>query len=77
MPLFDFTCDACSATFETLVRGGERPRCPQCRGTRLTRHLSAAAVHGAASTNSLPVCQEPSGPPCGPGFCRTGQCELD
>lgn len=77
MPLFDYTCETCSATFEVLLRGSERPHCPQCRGTRLTRHLGAAAVHGGRSSAELPICREPSGPPCGPGYCRTGNCQFD
>lgn len=38
MPLYDFACEACEATFEALARPGESPPCPAC-GAERTRRL--------------------------------------
>jgi putative FmdB family regulatory protein len=38
MPLYDFACDACEATFEALAKPGEAPACPAC-GAEVTRRL--------------------------------------
>lgn len=50
MPLFDFHCADCDATFEELVRqGADAPACPGC-GSASTRKLpSAFAVGGGAA----------------------------
>jgi len=37
MPLYDFTCDACDATFEAWAKPGEAPACPTCGDTRTRR----------------------------------------
>ena len=44
MPLFDFTCRACRATFEALVRSGHPPACPNCGSADLEQHLATFAV---------------------------------
>lgn len=44
MPLYEFRCDPCAHEFETLVRPGDVPSCPLCRGEKLTRLLSQVAV---------------------------------
>ena len=42
MPMYDYVCAACGATFEELCRGGETasPACPVCGGTETRRQLS-------------------------------------
>jgi putative FmdB family regulatory protein len=40
VPIYDFTCEACGATFEELVRGHEQPRCPSCGAPEPRRLLS-------------------------------------
>jgi putative FmdB family regulatory protein len=47
MPLFDFTCRACNATFEALVRAGHPAVCPSCGGSDLEQHLASFAVKTA------------------------------
>lgn len=41
MPIYEYCCNFCDHRFETLVRGGEEPECPQCRSRELKRLLSA------------------------------------
>lgn len=43
MPLYSYSCPACDAPFETLVRSGETPACPTCGGTDLQKLLSMPA----------------------------------
>ena len=52
MPLFDFRCRACRCEFESLVRPGSTPECPDCRGTDLERQLSTFAVSSAEKTKA-------------------------
>ena len=40
MPLFDFRCRACGATFEALVRPPADPVCPACHATDLERLIT-------------------------------------
>ena len=77
MPIYEYACSKCNEEFELLVRGSEQPTCPSCGGHKLDRLLSIPAAHTRTGSQSLPVCQANSGPPCGPDFCRTGQCNFD
>jgi putative FmdB family regulatory protein len=63
MPIFEYVCRNCQATFETLMLPGERetPACPQCGGKDAQKLMSAGAVrpHGIPSGSggwSLPKC---------------------
>lgn len=44
MPLYDFRCRACGATFEALVRPSHPPACPSCASVDLERVLSTGSV---------------------------------
>ena len=44
MPLYLYVCRACRHEFETLVRAGHEPACPQCSGQDLERQPSTFAV---------------------------------
>lgn len=46
MPYFSYRCTACNHTFETLVRSGEIPACPECQAETLDRLLTGAPVIG-------------------------------
>lgn len=49
MPIFEFSCDACGAEFEELLRQPDPPgkvHCPSCGSSQVRRRLSAFAVHG-------------------------------
>lgn len=46
MPLYEYHCQACGRDFETLVRSGSTPACPQCRSTALEKIVSRIAPAG-------------------------------
>lgn len=46
MPIYDYHCSACGADFETLVRSGDTPACPQCQGVALEKRVSRLAPAG-------------------------------
>ena len=46
MPLYDYHCKACDATFERLVRTGTAPTCPHCGAVDLERAVSRIAPAG-------------------------------
>lgn len=52
MPIFEYACDACHHTFETLVRTGDVPACPKCAATTLTKQISLPAIQ-SESTHGL------------------------
>lgn len=68
MPVYEYKCAACDATFEELVlaeRDAKRVVCPKCGDKRVKRVPSVFAAHSAAA--------KPSARP--PGGC--GQCSAD
>jgi putative FmdB family regulatory protein len=67
MPLYEYTCQQCEHTFETLVFNGEAVECPECHGDKLERLWSVPAKPRA---EGLPMSCDPKLPPCGPGCCR-------
>ena len=46
MPLYDYQCQTCGHHFETLVRAGSTPVCPQCNSGSLEKQLSAPVAPG-------------------------------
>jgi putative FmdB family regulatory protein len=70
MPLYEFTCQKCDHTFETLVFNGEAVECPECQSSRLERLFSVPAKP-RSDGQSLPMSScDPKLPPCGPSCCR-------
>ena len=49
MPIFDYSCSACSAEFEALVRGSNSPVCPECGSKELERKLSFPVVRSEST----------------------------
>ena len=49
MPLYEYRCEPCDRTFETLIRSsGDQPHCPQCGNVDVDKQLSVpAAAHTA------------------------------
>ena len=86
MPMYEYRCEPCDHSFETLVRSAsDTPVCPRCRGSeRLHKQFSvpaAARATGAGASAGLPMCQPgPSPMPmmggCGGGGCGSGMCGL-
>lgn len=81
MPLYEYHCEPCDHSFETLIRTqSDSPHCPQCGGIDLVKQFSvpAAAQSSSRPGSSLPVCNTPApGFGCGSGPCRSGMCGLD
>ncbi len=76
MPIYEYRCEPCEHTFETLVRSAaDEPRCPRCgQPDHLVKQFSVpAAPRGGASSASLPVS---SPAPCGAPHCGGGMCGL-
>ena len=63
MPIYEYACPRCDASFETLIvrRSDEAEvRCPRCGTPDVARRMSRpAAVGGSSGGGSLP-------PACGP-----------
>jgi putative FmdB family regulatory protein len=81
MPIYEYHCDPCDHTFETLVRNpGDAAHCPKCGNIELTKQFSvpAAAQTGRGSSASLPVCETGGNPfGCGAGGCGSGMCSME
>lgn len=73
MPLYEFQCQKCRASFEELVRGDEKPQCPQCASKRVEKQLSVTAspaISQSTGSKSLPMMN------CGTPRCCGGGCQL-
>lgn len=78
MPIYEYRCRSCSATFEVLVRSDNDAVCPECGRTALDKLLSAPVML-SGRTNRPPgrTCcgreERFDAPPCGAGDgCRHG-----
>jgi putative FmdB family regulatory protein len=40
MPLYAYSCNACEAEFEMLIRAADTPKCPACGSEKLTQQIS-------------------------------------
>jgi putative FmdB family regulatory protein len=73
MPLYEYRCGRCELPFEKYARTfNDRPDCPGCGASDVTRTLSTFAVStGSAKSSATPAtsggCGE--GPPCGAPHC--------
>ncbi len=74
MPLYEYQCTQCNDVVEVLVRGSEKPACPQCGSQQLDKQLSVPAAPSIQSS-ALPVCGTPA-QTCGRPQCGTG-CMFD
>lgn len=52
MPVYEFHCPGCGRRFETLIRSGQEPECPDCGARNLERLLSIPAP--PAGANRMP-----------------------
>lgn len=72
MPIYEYACRDCGHQFEWLVRGDEKPLCPSCGRSQLTKRLSVPAAHvSSSSNNSCPVQQS-----CGVADCCGKGCAM-
>jgi putative FmdB family regulatory protein len=83
MPIYEYRCEPCDHSFETLIRGpADVAHCPRCGGIDLEKQFSvpAAAQSGGPKGSSLPVCETGGGSPfggCGMGGCGSGFCAME
>ena len=81
MPIYEYHCEPCDHTFETLIRReGDVARCPRCGNIDVAKQFSVpAAAQSHSSRSSLPVCGSGDCPSF--GFCRpecgSGSCALE
>ncbi|WP_084066363.1 FmdB family zinc ribbon protein [Desulfocicer vacuolatum] len=54
MPIYEYKCNHCEKTFETLVLGSDVPSCPACNSQDLARLLSCCGfvTKGAGAANA-------------------------
>jgi putative FmdB family regulatory protein len=67
MPMYEYSCPACGAGFERRRPAAERNdahACPSCGGTDAVLQMSAPAVLGARSLQTMGTCPT-SGKACG------------
>ena len=75
MPIFEYVCDDCKISFETLIFGEQKAKCPQCEGSNLSQRFS---IFAARSNSSSSVPRFDSGAACGAGegCCGGGMCGM-
>ena len=69
MPLYEYSGDTCSRKVELLIRGNEKPECPHCQTTTLTKLLSVVSGHVAGGGGGSAVAEGGGRPQCGMGGC--------
>ena len=65
MPIYEYTCGACSETFEiisSLADRDEKAVCPECGGREVTPVFSSVSLGGSRSSVNPGVFVRPSGP---------------
>ncbi len=61
MPLFEYQCLECEKTFEEIVLGDAKPRCPACESRKLRKLLSVFAVGAEGSRTSAKASEAAGG----------------
>jgi putative FmdB family regulatory protein len=69
MPLYEYSCEKCSQKVELLIRGDEKPECPHCQSTTLTKLLSVVSGHVAGGGGNAAMAEVCGRPQCGMGGC--------
>jgi len=78
MPIYEYRCRDCDATFEALVRDSNAVTCPQCGSSSLDKLLSAPVMlSGRTARPTGRTCcgreERCDAPPCSEGGeCRRG-----
>jgi putative FmdB family regulatory protein len=52
MPIFEYRCEDCGATFEAILLGDKQAECPKCHAQNLQQQLSTFAVSTKSSRSS-------------------------
>jgi putative FmdB family regulatory protein len=68
MPIFEFRCEKCRKTFETLVFGNQAVTCPKCKSKKVKKLMSAFShsSEGKFTSSAGPGCGTCSATSCGP-----------
>jgi putative FmdB family regulatory protein len=55
MPIYEYHCEDCGSSFETLVRAGRdnETQCPSCNGVSISREMSVFASRGGSAEAGL------------------------
>ena len=72
MPLYEYTCQSCGKSFETIVKHNEKPDCEFCGSKKVERQLSSFAAHVGGT--EIPSCAEGGCPGFAGGACGSGMC---
>ena len=73
MPIYEYHCKKCNATFEELVFGDETPSCPKCKSMETEKLISRCACHfGGSDGGSFDLPSAPAGGGC--AGCSGGNC---
>ena len=64
MPLYEYQCEPCDHTFETLIRGsGDVAHCPKCGSVEVAKLLSVPAAAHTGQRPALASCRSAAGLP--------------
>jgi putative FmdB family regulatory protein len=80
MPLYEYRCEPCDRTFETLIRNsGDQAHCPECGSIDVNKLLSvpSAAQTAGGREGAMPLgrgASDPSSFGCGRPQCGSGMC---
>jgi len=80
MPIYEYHCEPCEHTFETLVRSSnDRARCPKCGSIDVAKQFSVPAAAHSGRSRGLPICSDTGAPAmgCGRPQCGSGACAFD
>jgi putative FmdB family regulatory protein len=68
MPIFEFRCEKCKKTFETIVFGSQEVSCPKCKSKKVKKLMSAFShsSEGKFSSSQGSGCGSCSATSCGP-----------
>jgi putative FmdB family regulatory protein len=52
MPIYEFVCDECGKSFESLVIGysTDNVKCPDCESSKVIKKISSFAVSGSSQS---------------------------
>ena len=69
MPLYEYSCETCGRKIELLIRGNDKPACPHCQSTKLTKLLSVVSGHVSGGSRDTAPAEGCGRPQCGMGGC--------
>ncbi len=73
MPLYEFKCKKCNATFEELVNSNTKVACPECNSKKVEKKFSTFST--SDTENGTPPCFDAKAC-CDLGKCGSGRCGL-